>query len=151
MRSTKLVLATLTLLVAASFPLAASAELAQWDQARVTKIARELATACDAWQTAVLDQGGDEIGSGSAEGEFGIAQNTQLLQERSLSLADHLEKGDGHDATLDIYRSMKETMDDTRVQAQESELDEPTMDAWSKLEGLFRQISPYYDPQASDE
>ena len=39
--------------------------------------------------------------------------------------------------------------DDIEEEAQQSSLDEPTMDAWAKVADLLRQIAPYYDPKAS--
>jgi hypothetical protein len=50
-----------------------------------------------------------------------------------------------------MYRSLKEVVDDTEVQARETDLDEPTLDAWAKVADLMRQIAPYYDPKALDE
>lgn len=126
----------------------ATAELATWDQARVTKVAQELAAASDAWQQAVRRQPGEQIGSGAAQQEFGLVQKAQLLKEQSQALAGHLAKGKGHDETRNYYRSLKEVVDDIEVQAQQAELDEPTMDAWAKVADLLRQIAPYYDPKA---
>ena len=40
-------------------------------------------------------------------------------------------------------------VDDIEEQAQQSPLDEPTMDSWAKVVDLLRQIAPYYDPKAS--
>ena len=48
----------LTLAAAACLATPAAAELAKWDQARVTGIAQQLATACDAFEQAVQRQPG---------------------------------------------------------------------------------------------
>ena len=74
-----------------------------------------------------------------------------MLHEQSRALAAHLAKGKGHDETRNMYRSLKEIVDDTEVQARRTELDEPTLDAWAKVADLLRQIAPYYDPKALDE
>lgn len=129
----------------------AGAELATWDQTRVTAIAQQLAAACDAWEQSVREQPGGGLGSGEAESEFGIGTKARLLREQSKSLAAHLAAGKGHDETRNFYRSLKEMIDDTEVLARQSELDGPTMDAWSKVADLQRQIAPYYDPKALDE
>jgi hypothetical protein len=147
--SPKLALFGLTVFVTALSSTLAAAELAAWDQDRVTGIAKELAKACDAWQLAIREQPGEQIGSGNAQQEFGMVQKAQLMKEQSQALAGHLEKGKGHDETRNYYRSLKEVMDDTQVQAQQSMLDEPTMDAWAKVADLMRQIAPYYDPKAN--
>jgi len=129
----------------------AAAELATWDQARVTQIAGQLAGAADAWELAVREQPGGEIGSGDAQEQFGLAQKAQALRVQAHALADHLTAGKGHDQTRNEYRSLKEMIDDTEQTAQRAELDDPTMAAWAKVADLQRQIAPYYDPKADQE
>jgi hypothetical protein len=129
----------------------AGAELAAWDQARVTALAGQWATAAEAWEQAVREQPGGEIGSGDAESELGIGMKARALREQTRALADHLAKGKGYDETHNLYRDAKEIIDDTEEMAQRSELDEPTMDAWAKVADLQRQIAPYYDAKASQE
>lgn len=126
----------------------AAAELAAWDQARATSIAKQLADAADAWEQQVRDQPGGQIGSGDAQEEFGLAHKAVALREQTRALAGHLEKGEGQEQTRDYYRDVKELMDDTDRTAQRAELDEPVMDAWAKLISLQRQLAPYYDPKA---
>jgi hypothetical protein len=126
----------------------AGAELAKWDQTRVTEIAQQLTKASDAWWQAVLEQPGGPMGEGD---DSGLVEKAQVLQEQSRTLAAHLAKGKGHDETRNMYRSLKETVDDTEVEARRTELDEPTLDAWAKVTDLLRQIAPYYDPKALDE
>ena len=129
----------------------ACAELAKWDQGHVTEIAQQLAKACDAWLLAVREQPGEQIGSGVAAEGFGLVQKAQLLHEQSRALAAHLAKGKGQDETRNLHRSLKETVDDTEVEAKREFLDETTLDAWAKVADLLRQIAPYYDPKALDE
>jgi hypothetical protein len=127
----------------------ASAELATWDQARVTAIAKQLSAAADAWELAVREQGGDEVGAGDAQDEFGLANGARVLKEQSAALAAHLADGKGYDKTVDLYKTLKEMVDDTEDDAQRAELDEPTMGAWAKFADAMRQIAPYYDPKAN--
>lgn len=129
----------------------ASAELATWDQARVTGLAQQLVQATDAWQLAVREQPGGDVGSGDAQEQFGLTMKARVLNEQAQALAGHLAKGEGYDKTHNYYRSLKELIDDTEEIAQRSELDEPTMDAWSKVADLQRQIAPYFDPKADQE
>jgi len=137
--------------LAALFSSPAGAELATWDQARVTAIAQQLAAACDAWEQALRRQPGEAIGSGRAEEGFGLGQQARVLREQSRALAAHLEAGKGHDQTVHEYQSLKEVVDDTEVEAQRAALDEPTLDAWAGVADLLRQIAPYYDPKALGE
>lgn len=129
----------------------AAAELAAWDQARVTAIAGQWADAADAWQQALRDQPGGQIGSGDAEQAFGLGQKAEALHVQTRALAGHLAKGEGYDKTRNYYRDVKELVDDSDELAQRAELDEPTMDAWAKVVDLQRQIAPYYDPKADAE
>lgn len=146
----RFVLAGLSMLVAfGAAP--AGAELASWDQARVTAIAQQLVAAADAWEQAVREQPGGEIGSGDAESEFGLGMKARVLREQSQALAGQLAKGEGHDETRNSYRDMAELIDDTEELAQRSELEAPTMDAWAKLVDAQRQIAPYYDHKALEE
>jgi len=149
--SPKLPLAAVVLSIAACFNQPASAELAAWDQARVTGIAQQLAEACDAWRLALRQQPAAQLGSGVALDEFGLGQKNQVLSEQARALADQLTKGKGYEQTRGLYRAIKELGDDIEVQAQQAELDEPTLDAWARVADLMRQIAPYYDPNALDE
>lgn len=121
----------------------ARADLAKWDQARVTEIAQQLAQASDAWWSATM-----EPPRGRAEENYDLQTNARMLVERTRGLADDLAKGKGHDETLNAYRSLREIVDDTEEVAQRAMLDAPIMDAWTKVADLMRQIAPYYDPKA---
>jgi hypothetical protein len=124
----------------------ASAELAAWDQARVTSIAADLSQACEAWWQATRRQVEDP---GEAMDQGTLVGKARVLQEMSASLASHLKEGKGYDKTHNEYRSMKEIVDDTEVMAQQTPLEEPMMDAWAKVADGMRRIAPYYDPNAN--
>lgn len=125
-----------------------AADLAAWDQVRVTELAGQLAAAADGWKLAVREQPGAEVGSGDAEEQFGLVQQAHALSVQASALAKHLVIGKGYDETRNEYRTLKEIIDSTEETAQRAELDDPAMAAWSKLVSLQRQIAPYYDPKA---
>ena len=128
---------------------AGSAKLAPWDQARVTAIAQQLATACDAWHVALLKQpGGATLGSGFSKDFLQMQQESVFLQQQSASLAAHLKAGKGYDQTVHEYQALKEGFDDAQVDESLAFLDEPTQAAGKKLSDLMHQIAPYYDPRA---
>lgn len=127
----------------------ALAELAKWDAARVTSIAQKLAASCDAWEQAVRRQPGASVGSGDAREEGGLLQSARVLKEQSGALAAHLAEGKGYDETHDLYRTLKEVVDDTEDDGRRAALDAPTLAAWAKVTDELRQIAPYYDPNAS--
>src|SRR5574338_448074 len=127
--------------------LSAAADLAPWDQARVTGIAKQLANACDAFDQAVRQQPGmGDLGAGQAEMGLSLGGRAQALREQSQALADHLEKGKGHDPTRNEWRSLREIADDVEERAQRHELDDPTLAAWARVADLMRQLAPYYAP-----
>jgi hypothetical protein len=139
----------LALLAVACLSTPSAADLAAWDQARVTDIAQKLAAACDGFDQTVQKQQGGTLGSGSAGEVFGMQKESRAMREQSLSLAGHLKAGKGHDQTRNEYRDLKEIADDIAEEGQRSPLDEPTLDAWAKVTDLMRQIAPYYDPKAN--
>jgi uncharacterized membrane protein YccC len=126
----------------------AGAELATWDQARVTELAGQLASACRAFDDVVQQEPG--TARGAEDAGFGVQANARELRAQSEALAGHLREGKSHEQTRDLYRSLKEVVDDTEQNAQRTPLDEPVMDAWAKVADLMRQIAPYYDPKALD-
>jgi hypothetical protein len=128
----------------------AAANLATWDQAQVTGIAQKLAAACDNFQQVVQRQPGGDVGSGDAQVATSMQRESNVLREQSRALAGHLAEGKGYDTTRDYYRGLKEVADDIEQEAQRASLDEPTMDAWSKVADLLRQIAPYYDAEANN-
>jgi len=141
----------LSLGIALIWSTSSAADLAKWDQAAVTGIAKQLPAATERVQTALLDEPAQTIGSGDAESFFGLQQNARRLHEQGMALAKHLEAGKGYEESRNLYRSFKEIWDDTTVNAQRSELLEPTMDAFAKVEDLLRQLAPYYDPKANTD
>jgi hypothetical protein len=148
--SPKLVACGVVVFIAAFLTQPALAGLAAWDQARVTEIAQQLTKACDAWRLAVREQPGAAIGSGDALDELGLVQKAQSLHDQSSGLAAHLAEGKGHDQTRDLYRSLKEVVDDIDADIPRAGLEDPALDAWAEVTDLMGQIAPYYDPHALD-
>ena len=144
-----LVARLLSLALVALLATPAAAELAQWDQARVTELATQLASACNAFEQAVRENPDTTGGTGDAA--FGAQENARELHAQSEALAAHLRDGKSHDQTRNMYRSLKEVVDDTEQNTQRAPLDQPVMDAWAKVADLLRQIAPYYDPKALDD
>lgn len=117
-----------------------------WDQAKVTGIAQELSIAANDWWQAVRDEGDDQdfVGSGDSEIYDSMMRESRVLFEQSEGLAGNLKGGKGRAETLDMYKSLKEIRDDMVEDQERSFLEDPTIAAWKKWEGLFAQITPYY-------
>ena len=126
----------------------ATADLKPWDQAGVTAIAQKLVPASDAFWQAMRRQPGDTVGSGEAGANVDLQSKARTLNEMAQGLAGHLAKGHGYDKTLDMYKSMKELVDDILTDEMFDSMVKPAADAWANFYGLMKQIAPYYDPKA---
>jgi hypothetical protein len=117
-----------------------------WDQAKVTGIAQQLSTAGDAWWQAVRDEGDDQdfVGSGDSQIYDEMQRESRALFEQSQGLAGNLAGGKGRAETLDMYKSLKEIVDDMKEDQERTFLEDPTIAAWKKYSDLFKQITPYY-------
>ena len=114
----------------------ATAGLTPWDQARVTGLSQDLLAASNAWFLALVQQG---RGSGR------VQQRAIAIQQQAAALAAHLEHGRGFADTVYDYRDLRELMDDADEGVDRSLLEAPTEAAWTKLDDLMRQLTPYYD------
>lgn len=130
--------------LASLFATAALAEPTAWDQAQVTAIGKDLAAAGEGWEQAVRRQPGLTVGSGEAEDVFNMLEESQALNRQTTALSAELAAGKGHDKTYDMYRTLKEMMDDTQVQLERAEIIAPTKAAWAKVTDAMGRLAPYY-------
>src|SRR5262245_15484111 len=112
------------------------AGLTPWNQARVTELSQRLLAASNGWYLALLQQG---------KGRGRLQQNAIALQQQTSALAAHLEDGQRFGDTVYDYLDLRELMDDADQRVDASYLEQPAQDAWAKLSGLMKQITPYYD------
>jgi hypothetical protein len=125
----------------------ASAQPATWDQAKVTAIAKQLATASDAWWQALRDEGDDQdfVGSGDSQTYDSMTRESRTLNEAAQGLAGNLAGGKTRADTLDMYKSIKEVVDDMKVDQTLTFLEDSTIAAWKNFVTIFKQLAPYYD------
>lgn len=122
----------------------ARAETAAWDQAAVTSLAQQLATAAKGWEDAARTAPEDPVGSGTADDEASLPQKARTLREMADALAAHLAAGKGQGETRNQFRSIREVADDTVVMTERAMLTADTSAAWAKTLGLVKQLAPYY-------
>jgi hypothetical protein len=116
-----------------------------WDQAKVTGLTQELAAAGNAWWKSLIAQPeSDTLGSGDSTFYDAMLRKSQVLSEQSQALAGHLAAGKGRAETRDMYRTLKENADDTQVDVERVELDQPAQDVWNKFKGTMDELAPYY-------
>ena len=134
--------------LAAALAAPARAELAAWDQAKVTAIAKQLADASTNLYSTFYKQGPPQLASGQGSDYRALKQKVRRIQSEAKELADELGKGGGREDTLDIYDNLMELVRDARDDARRVFSTKDVQDAASKVRQLLNQISPYYDPDA---
>ena len=82
----------------------AGAQLAPWDQAKVTELANQLAEAANELYGTFYKQGPPQVGSGQGEDYRQLKQEVQDIQDESKQLAGALGKGKGREDTRNDYR-----------------------------------------------
>ena len=132
-------------------PSASFAELAKWDQQRVTALSAELAEACGALYDTFVKQPQATIGSGQARDYYRLRQVVRRLRGEARHLSSALAKGEGYDETLPIYENLMVTVRDARELAQRTFTTAFVLDKAAAAGDVLRRIAPYYDPQALEE
>jgi len=141
-----LVLAVILWLPSGSF-----AELAKWDQERVTALGAELKEACDALYETFLKEPEKTVGSGQARDYYRLRQIVRRLKGDARQLSSALAKGEGYDQTLPIYESLMVMVRDARETAKRTFTSNYVLDKASAVGDVLRRIAPYYDPKALEE
>jgi hypothetical protein len=125
-------------------PERSAAELATWDQARVSAIAQKLAKATEKLYATFYKQPlPGMFGGGPDPHQF--KDTVRLMHSESLHFAGELEKGEGRDKTLPVFKRLKELNDDAQEYGREIFLANPSLNRFSGVQDLLRQLAPYYD------
>lgn len=127
----------------------AFAEVAAWDQERVTALAQDLAEKAGKVSDAVYRvQLGSTVGSGQAWDYQRLRDRVRLTKNEARHLAAELKNGKGHDETVHTYERLTTLSRDVQEISQRMFLDEPTLNTVAAAGDALRQIAPYYDPKA---
>jgi hypothetical protein len=122
--------------------------LAEWDQARVTAIAEELAKNVDALYREFYNQPPSTIGSGQANAFYRLKQLMRRVRTEGRHLAAALKDGKGHDETLPVYEHLMELVRDARVEVQRQFTSDQLLDKAAAAGDALRRLEPYYDAKA---
>ncbi len=140
----------LVLAVIAWLPSASFAELAAWDQERVTALGAELAKACDAlYDTFVKEPGRPRIGT--VERLLSTSPGHPPRQDRGEAPVERTREGEGYDQTLPIYENLMTMVRDAREISQRTFTSNFVLDKAAAAGDVLRRIAPYYDPKALEE
>jgi hypothetical protein len=136
--------ATLALLL---LPTAAFAELAKWDQARVTQIAEELAVALKDLRKEI--RATPQITDPARQrARYEALEDVRIMTNSSKHLASQLKAGKGRDETSSTWRRLGLLRREFEENARKSLIPDPIMEKILKAGELLIRLTPYY---ASEE
>lgn len=126
----------------------AGAELAAWDQARATALARELVAATNALYDAFYKQPQPAGTPRSARDYHRLKQDLRRIQNEARGLAADLERGEGPEETLPAFEDLMVTVRWARERAQSLFTTRDVQERASAVRAILNQLAPFYDPDA---
>ncbi len=125
----------------------AHAELATWDQAKVTALAKQLVESSTALYDSFYKQPPPTVGSGQTRAYQQLKQQVRRIRTEARELSSELEKGAGRDETLPSYEDLMATVRDARENARQVFTTSAVTDKAAAVRALLNQLGPYYDPE----
>jgi len=139
--STVVLTACLGMLIA----LPAAMHAAEWDQAAVTKIAKELADATGDLRDSVRRGSPPPPGSSQRRVHFKAMDDLRVIQSSINSLSRQLEGGAGRDETFPTFQRIRTLRNDISELAGRADITEPTLGKLEAAGGFLQQLEPYYE------
>ena len=127
----------------------ARAELAKWDQARVTKYAEELAIATDELREALESVGIQN--ETQANALYQVQDTVQMLNTASTGLAEALKSGKGRDETMPRYKRVEILRRDAEEESRRADIPENVFDKVFSVGGALLKLRPYYVAEPAAE
>ena len=124
----------------------ARAELAAWDQAKVTALGKELVQASNALYETFRKQPPASVGSMQSASYHRLKQFVRMLHVVSQEFAGSLEKGEGREQTLTIYDNLMQLARSARDEAARVFVAHDVGDRAGAVRRVLNQLGPYYDP-----
>jgi leucyl-tRNA synthetase len=121
----------------------ATAESATWDQAKVTAIAKELADAVKDLKD-VVRQNPDQVSGPQRRAQYAAREDLRLLSNTTRHLAMELERGEGREATLPVYRRVQTLRRDAEEDGRKAMIQTSTMEKIAVAEEILARLAPYY-------
>jgi hypothetical protein len=131
-------------------PGAAGADLAPWDQARATALARELVPAATELYDAFYKQPQPPSTPRSARDYERLRRDIRLIRQGARGLAADLEHGEGREQTLDAYRSLVSRVRWARERARSVFTTKDVEERAAAFGRILGDLAPFYDPEAPD-
>ncbi len=124
---------------------AASADLAKWDQARVTKYATELAVATDDLRQAL--EGVGIQNATQANAYYQVRETVKNLDTAAEGLASALQSGDGYEKTLPRYKRLQSLRRDAADQGRRADIPEAVFEKVFSVGNALFLLTPYYEEE----
>lgn len=131
-----------------SVPSASVAELAEWDQGRVTALAAELIPACDALYDTFYNEPVASVLPGQRKDYYRLRQVVRRIKLEAMHLSSALKKGEGYDETLPVYENLMVMVRDAREGAKRIFTSNFVLEKATAAGEVLQQIAPYYDSKA---
>ena len=142
----RIALSALAALALALVPSASRAELAKWDQAKVTTLAQQLADASAALYDTFYKQPVPGIGSAQSRSYQRLKQLVRRIKSEANELASSLKKGEGLEETQPSFEDLMQTVRAARENARSVFATNDVAEKAAAARALLNQLGPYYDP-----
>lgn len=136
---------------AAGLATSAAAELAAWDQKRVTAMAKELADAVGKASVEADKGKGSRVDVGKERSYYELREDLRLAKNSARHLAKQLESGKGREETYPTYRRLKTIRNDAAENARRAVMPDETVAAITAAGGLMLRLRPYYEEEPAEE
>ena len=125
----------------------AKAEIAKWDQKRVTSIAQQLAVAVGELRESVRKQ--PEVpNSPQRKVRYQALDDLRTLKQVCDNLARDLKAGRGREETYPTYQRLQTIRRDLDGHGRKADVKLDTLNSYAKVADLLRRIGPYYEEEA---
>jgi hypothetical protein len=125
---------------------ASRAEVAAWNQAEVTALAKELETATRELYDTFIKKPAPSVASMQSHAYYRLKQEVRLLRGEARQLAASVEKGEGREQTLPIYDHLMQLVRIARDDAAKTFNTQDVVERAVAVRGVLNQLGPYYDP-----
>jgi hypothetical protein len=128
----------------------ASAELAQWDQARVTQYAQELEKASDELQRA-LDAQPTYTTPINQRSYYQASDDIRVMANSAKHLVAELKSGKGRAETYPTFQRIRSLQKNAQEEGRKAMIPEHIMGKATPVGGAIIKLAPYYEePKASE-
>jgi hypothetical protein len=125
---------------------AASAELAKWDQQRVTKYADDLETSTKELRRALEKLPIQQFAT-QQRAFYQVRDTIRMLDRAAGGLAEALENGEGMEATHPRFKRIMVLRDDAVEQGRRADIPNDVMEKVTPVGGALLNLRPYYEEE----